>query len=200
MLGSSQNLGEGSRKRVRSQLLGTTLQSVLYALFLLPACASKMETTHRTSSCLLLGFESKAYKAISHWHGVSHLSTPSCKGGWKRDFAGFYLGEMVLTMWEAIKIKENVKKCWRVKRKKKQNKAKNRGSTTVRGAWLRYPNFRKTWAQSGWAHPRLALGATVRLDTEWWTLGLTDQRVAICDDQEAAESWLVNPDAQKPLH
>lgn len=49
-------------------------------------------------------------------------------------------------MWEAIKIKKNVKKCWGElkEKKKKQNKAKNRGSTTVRGAWLRYPNFRKT--------------------------------------------------------
>lgn len=81
MLGGPQNLREGSRKIVRSQLLGTTPQTILYPLLLLPACASKMETTHRTFSCLLLAFESKVYKGISDRHGLSHLSTPSCKGG-----------------------------------------------------------------------------------------------------------------------
>lgn len=36
-------------------------------------------------------FESKVYEGVSHWHGLSHLSTPSCIGGYKREYSGFYL-------------------------------------------------------------------------------------------------------------
>lgn len=105
MLGSSTVLLGGFQKQ--GQILvsrnNSPKPSTIHSFCYQP-CASKMETTCRTFFCSLLTLESKAHGALSHWYCLSHLSTSSCKGGWKREFSGFYLGKKVLTVWETVKI------------------------------------------------------------------------------------------------
>ena len=123
---------------------GPGLEPVSPALaggFLLLPCFSKMEPTCRTLSHSLLAFESKAHEGSSHRYSLSHLSTCSCKGGWKRKFSGFYLGKEVLTMCIQSKY-QNIGEC-----SKMLASSNNRGSITIREAWPRCPSCRKTWAQ-----------------------------------------------------